>query len=74
MPVVSKLGRLPPVENGGKGKDSGFLSKEKLLAKVEDGANVSFNRALLTRGVLVLVAVVAIVTAVTVVDVLRIFG
>ena len=28
--TVSKLGRLPPAENGGKEKDRGFLSKEKL--------------------------------------------
>lgn len=54
MFAASKLGRLPPPENGGKEKDNGFLSKEKLLAKVEDDdMNVSLDKILLAKAGLV---------------------
>ena len=74
--VVSKLGRLPPIENGGKEKDTGFLSKEKVLAKVEDGANVSLAKILLTRGVpvTVVIAGLTVVKATVVVVEMRTFG
>ena len=48
--VASKLGRLPPPENGGSDRDNGFLSKEKLLTNVEDGADISVDKILLARG------------------------
>ena len=71
--VVGKLGRLPPIDNGGKVKDKGFLSKEKVLAKVEDGANVSLAKILLARDAPAVVAL-TVVIATVVAEEIRTFG
>ena len=55
--VTNKLGRLPPPENGGKDRDNGFLSNEKLLTNVEDGADISVDKILLAKGGLAVVVV-----------------
>lgn len=58
--VASRLGRLPPPENGGNDRDNGFLSKEKLRINVEDGADISLDKILLARGRVAVVVVVFI--------------
>ena len=55
--VASRLGRLPPPENGGNDRDNGFLSKEKLRINVEDGADISLDKILLARGRVAVVVV-----------------